>query len=526
MVIDTIIRICKLYINMVDRKSAHNIESDSFDREQFENLLSQSDELQLLIESGKNLLPNFDALIMDLFSSFYKHNVVFLPENKAKKGSALARQLLPKVFKNKHYHELREKTVLEGFESALATIDMGGQVLSWIKSDEGPGDKTLLKEWEVNQTEDRVDELEDEMETWQEVEDASDVMGEDLEKAKKNKEAELNYEQGKLENLIEEQKQNHEKMDFDMDKMVKQSLEQTDQMVSDAEDELQSWDISMGAPGGTDKGVGEKLDLASKLYKNDKLRKLSRLVGTLKDEMLATRRKVWSKRGSEVFDIATGDDIGKIIPTELISLRHKLLKHDFNKRFVEGRLNQYYLKEERGRGPMVICLDGSSSMAGPKELWSKGVCLTLLEIAKRERRKFNVVVFSSGGTPLKVFESIGKEGLSGWGMRESEIMELAEYFPGGGTNFEEPLNKAVSLLESSKFTGGDIVFITDGESNVSDQWLKSFEEHKDKLKFKVYAVLIDLSERESWWTLSSFSDKVTSVSNLTSKEAKGLFLDL
>jgi uncharacterized protein with von Willebrand factor type A (vWA) domain len=310
-----------------------------------------------------------------------------------------------------------------------------------------------------------------------------------------------------------------------MDKMIKTSLKQTDQNIEDAEDELSAWDSSMGNPDG-DKGVGKKLDLASKLYKNDKLRKLSRLVGSLKDEMLSTKRKVWSKRGSEVFDVSTGDDIGRVIPTELVSLRHRLLKQDFKKRFVEGRLFQYYLKEERGRGPMVICLDGSSSMEGNKELWSKGVCLTLLEIAKRERRKFNVVVFSSGGAPLKVFESIGKEGLSGWGMKESEILELAEYFPGGGTNFEEPLNKAVSLLESSKFTGGDIVFITDGQSNVGDVWLKSFEKTKDKLKFKVYSVLIDLSGRESWGTLSHFSDKVTSVSKLTSKEAKGLFLDL
>jgi uncharacterized protein with von Willebrand factor type A (vWA) domain len=281
----------------------------------------------------------------------------------------------------------------------------------------------------------------------------------------------------------------------------------------------------MGNPEGG-KGVGEKLDLAAKLSKNDKLKKLSLLVGSLKEEMLSTRRKVWSKRGAEIVDITVGNDIGKIIPTELVSLRHKLLKHDFKKRFIEGTLSQYSLKEDRGRGPMVICLDGSSSMDGNKELWSKGVCLTLLDIAKRERRKFNVVVFSSGGAPLKVFESVGKEGLSGWGMKESEIMELAEYFPGGGTNFEEPLNKAVSLLESSKFKGGDIVFITDGESNVGDMFLKTFKESKEKLRFKVYSVLIDLSERESWGTLSTFSDKVTSVSKLTSKDAKGLFMDL
>jgi uncharacterized protein with von Willebrand factor type A (vWA) domain len=510
---------------MRDIKSAQNIESDSFDREQFEELRSESRELSSLIESGSNLLPNFDALTLDLFSSFYKHNVLFLHEDNTKKGSALARKLLDKVFHDSHYEKLREETVLEGFKSALATIDMGSQILSWIRSDEGPGERSLLKEWEVSQSEERVQELREEKETWDEVSQESGELDDALEKAKQEKESELSEEEADLDRLVREQDERHEKMDFEMDKMVKSSLKQTNENIEEAEDELLAWDSSMGNPEGG-KGAGEKLDLAAKLSKNDKLKKLSRLVGSLKDEMMSSRRKVWSKRGAEIVDITVGNDIGKIIPTELVSLRHKLLKHDFKKRFIEGTLFQYSLKEDRGRGPMVICLDGSSSMEGNKELWSKGVCLTLLDIAKRERRKFNVVVFSSGGAPLKVFESVGKEGLSGWGMKESELMELAEYFPGGGTNFEEPLNKALSLLESSKFKGGDIVFITDGESNVGDAWLKSFEKTKDKLKFKVYSVLIDLSERESWGTLSAFSDKVTSVSKLTSKEAKGLFLDL
>jgi len=510
---------------MKDIKSAQNIESDSFDRERFVELRSESLELRTLIESGSNLLPNFDALTLDLFSSFYKHNVLFLPQDNTKKGSALARKLLDKVLHDPHYEKLREETVLEGFKSALATIDMGNQILSWIRSDEGPGERSLLKEWEVSQSEEHLQELREEMETWDEISQEIQELNEAQEKAKEDKESELSEQEADFDSLVREQDERHEKMDFEMGKMVKSSLKQTTENIEEAEDELMTWDSSMGNPGG-EKGVGEKLDLASKLYKNDKLRQLSRLVGSLKDEMMSSRRKLWSKRGAEIVDITTGNDIGKIIPAELVSLRHKLLKHDFKKRFIEGRLFQYSLKEERGRGPMVICLDGSSSMAGNKELWSKGVCLTLLEIAKRERRKFNVVVFSSGGAPLKIFESIGKEGFSGWGMNESEIIELAEYFPGGGTNFEEPLNKAVSLLESSKFTGGDIVFITDGESNVGDAWLKSFEKTKDKLKFKVYSILIDLSQKESWGTLSHFSDKVTSVSQLTSKEVKGLFLDL
>ncbi len=510
---------------MSDIKSAQNIESDSFDRELFKKLCLESQALSSLIESGSNLLPNFDALILDMFCAFYKHNVLFLPEDKTKKGSALARKLLDKIFHDQHYKELREDTTLEGFKSALATIDMSTQLLSWLRSDDGPGEKKLLKDWEVKQAEDRVHELQEEMETWDEVEEENDAMGDAFKEAKEQQESELADEEDNLNQLIEKQEENHENMDFDLDKMVKTSLEQTNQNIEESEDQIDSWDSSMGNPEGT-KGAGEKLDLAAKLSKNDKLIKLSLLVGSLKEEMLSTRRKVWSKRGAEIVDITVGNDIGKIIPTELVSLRHKLLKHDFKKRFIEGTLFQYSLKEDGGRGPMVICLDGSSSMDGNKELWSKGVCLTLLDIAKRERRKFNVVVFSSGGAPLKIFESVGKEGLSGWGMKESEIMELVDYFPGGGTNFEEPLNKAVSLLESSKFKGGDIVFITDGESNVGDMFLKTFKESKEKLRFKVYSVLIDLSERESWGTLSTFSDKVTSVYKLTSKEAKGLFLDL
>lgn len=510
---------------MPDIKSAQNIESDSFDRELFQSLLLKSEALRSLIESGSNLLPNFNSLVLDLFCSFYKHNVLFVPEDKSKKGSALARKLLQKVFHDPNYHEVRKQTVLEEFESALAAEDMGNQLLSWIRSDDGPGERKLIKEWEVDQKEDTVSELQEEMETWDEVEEKGDELGDAFKKAKEQKESELDEEQAKLDELLEKQEENHQNLDLDMDKMVRSSLEQTNQNIEESEDQIESWDSSMGNPEGG-KGAGEKLDLAAKLSKNEKLKKLSILVGSLKDEMLAARRKVWSKRGSEVFDVAVGDDIGRIIPTELVSLRHQLLKHDFKKRYVEGCLFQYYLKEERGRGPMVICLDGSSSMSGNKELWSKGVCLTLLDIAKRERRKFNVVVFSSGGAPLKIFESVGKEGLSGWGMKESEIIELAEYFPGGGTNFEEPLQKALELLEESKFKGGDIVFITDGQSNVGDMFMQKFKETKDRLRFKVYSVLIDLSERESWSALSAFSDRVTSVSKLTSKEAKGLFLDL
>lgn len=483
-----------------------------------------SEELRELIESGSNLLPNFRPLMLDLFASFYKHNVLFLPEEDTKLSAGIPRQIMAAVLRNENYARLREETVLDGFKSTLAAVDMGHSVLGWLRSEEGPGERSLIKEWEADNAESEVGEMREEAETWDEVGEGEGEPGEEFQKARKEQKSELDKGEKELKRIREELEERRKDNEHRLKNMVKSSMDDTAQKVDDVEDDLMSWGSSMGAP--AESSAGEKLDLASKLYTNEKLRRLSLIVGSLKEEMLSGRRKSWAKRGSEVFDIASGDDLGRIIPSELVTLSNPVLGIDFRKRFIEGKLLQYSLKEEKGRGPLVICLDGSSSMEGKKELWSKGVCLTLLEIAKRERRKFCIIVFSSGGAPLRMFESAAGEGGAGWGMKQKDIFELAEYFPGGGTNFEEPLGKALEVLGESKFRRGDIVFITDGEAGVGDSWLAEFEREKEKLGFKVYSVLIDLSERESWQTLTTFSDKVTSVSKLTSKEAKGLFLDL
>jgi uncharacterized protein with von Willebrand factor type A (vWA) domain len=193
------------------------------------------------------------------------------------------------------------------------------------------------------------------------------------------------------------------------------------------------------------------------------------------------------------------------------------------RRLLEGRLLQYSLKEEKGRGPLVVCVDGSSSMSGDKEIWAKAVCLTLLEIAKRERRKFIVIVFSGKGSPLKIFGSDMRER---WEMKEKEILELADYFPGGGTDFEDPINKALEFLKDSKFKKGDVVFITDGECDVSGEWLDAFLPEKRRLAFQLFSVLIDLTGRETPESLKKFSDKVTTVSRLTSEDARDIFTNL
>ena len=122
----------------------------------------------------------------------------------------------------------------------------------------------------------------------------------------------------------------------------------------------------------------------------------------------------------------------------------------------------------RGKGPMIVCIDVSSSMQGEKELWAKAVGLTLMDIARRQRRLFRAVMFSSGDTSLKVLD-LNRE--RRYQPELAKVIEMAEYFPGGGTDFQQPLDAAVALLEERKLKRGDIVIITDGESQVANEWL-------------------------------------------------------
>ena len=105
------------------------------------------------------------------------------------------------------------------------------------------------------------------------------------------------------------------------------------------------------------------------------------------------------------------------------------------------------------------------------------------------------------------------------------MFELAEYFPGGGTDFQKPLAAALDCLKSDARRRGDIVFITDGECRVDAQWLGEFRQLKSRLGFSLFSVLIDVGP-SSLGALKEFSDRVTSVTQLTTEASRDLFLKI
>jgi uncharacterized protein with von Willebrand factor type A (vWA) domain len=292
------------------------------------------------------------------------------------------------------------------------------------------------------------------------------------------------------------------------------------QQLEDATEEAETWGNAIGT--GQNSPPGQKLELGRRLAGNEKLKTLARMVGRMKFQALALRKKVFERASEELLEIEQGDALHRLLPNELLSLHHPLLRKDFQRRFLDRELIQYSLRgiEEKGKGPMIVCLDGSSSMSGDKEIWSKAVTLTLLEIARKQRRLFRSICFSSAETPLQILDMNPRDRYE---IETKTVMDLAEYFPGGGTDFQTPLDAALECLQQSRFKKGDIIFITDGECQVSPEWAENFREEKARLGFSLFSILIDMGPA-SLGTLKEFSDRITTIKQLTGEEAKDIFV--
>jgi len=83
----------------------------------------------------------------------------------------------------------------------------------------------------------------------------------------------------------------------------------------------------------------------------------------------------------------------------------------------------------------------------------------------------------------------------------------------------------VEAQRQSRHRRGDIVFITDGECRVDAQWLREFKDAKAELGFSLFSVLIDIGS-SSLGALKDFSDKITTITQLTSESGRELFLKM
>lgn len=225
--------------------------------------------------------------------------------------------------------------------------------------------------------------------------------------------------------------------------------------------------------------------------------------------------------------LTRGSDLERVAPEEFVRLLDDDLSGLFHDAYEHRRLLQERYDGERPHdpGPLVCCIDVSRSMnklaARGKErfIWAKGMSLALLDAARRSRRPFLAICFSSEYDLAQFEVPVG-------GYRPHIAIELARCDFDGGTHFQAPLLSAASYLQrqhnlrqppplsrghrpirSNRRNFGQIVFITDGEAALPKTFVQRFEDARRAVGFQLLTVFIEGQQAE----LIALSDKVFSV---------------
>ncbi|WP_328693419.1 hypothetical protein OHA74_39025 [Streptomyces phaeochromogenes] len=270
---------------------------------------------------------------------------------------------------------------------------------------------------------------------------------------------------------------------------------------------------------------GQRARLAERL-RTSRLAEWAELIGRFRQMADGERARKVENATGELVGVTLGNDLSRVIPSELANLGLPALRAVFAARYAAGELMLYDSQGEQttGRGAIIACVDTSHSMyeAGPggitREAWAKACALALLDQARHAGRDFVGILFSAADK-LKVFRFPADRPAD-----VAHVLDFAETFLGGGTSYQRPLSAAGALLEEefndAARMRGDIVMLTDDDCGVTEEWMRGWNEAKHRLGFRVFGVAIGaprVAETDS--VLDALCDNLRAIEDLTDVHA-------
>jgi uncharacterized protein with von Willebrand factor type A (vWA) domain len=413
------------------------IDGTRFQAHKFVSAVESYEGLREALEHGKEITSNYPPLLSDVFSAFFQ-NKARLKQNPPWETEE-NREIMKTALGLKEYEELHSISRLDFFASAAATRAFSDQIQKLIKD--------------------------------------------------KKEENEKDPQSGKA-------NENKGPLGVDPDTLrwaIRRSLKKG---LEEAQDAKQAVETFGREEGGIKRiPITEQFRLADLLGKNPKIKQIVKMLGRMRLEALSIKRSrithsATVRRGVETVGI---EGIDRVLPDELAALAigeegEKL----FLKKLLDEDLLAYNYKNpvDETHGPILIAVDGSGSMAGPKEIWAKALAIATILQAKKEKRKSHGVIF--GASEKEIFD-----------IDVDRLEDLATASFHMGTNFGPPLTWAKDHFRENP--RADFLFITDGICNLESDKRTEFIQAKSRSGAKCYSVLIG---SESTETVKQFSDKV------------------
>ncbi|MFI7501701.1 vWA domain-containing protein [Streptomyces sp. NPDC049687] len=286
---------------------------------------------------------------------------------------------------------------------------------------------------------------------------------------------------------------------------------------------MRAWGV---APGQLERMPFDQRAMLAERLRSDRLARWAELIGRFRQMADGERARKVENATGELVGVTLGNDLSRVIPSELAGLGLPELRAVFAVRYAAGELMLYDSQGEQatGQGAVIACVDTSHSMyeAGPggvtREAWAKACALALLDQARHAGRDFVGILFSAADK-IQVFRFPADQPAE-----IAQVLDFAETFLGGGTSYQTPLSAAGELLEEefndAARTRGDIVMITDDDCGVTEEWMRGWNDAKHRLGFRVFGVAVGaprVAEADS--VLQALCDNLRSIEDLTDVHA-------
>lgn len=476
----------------------------------YADLRDDDSELERIEQAASAKMASFPALTRDIFQSFYS----LMPRRQETDHLSAAAQrfnapILDHVLANEDYPTLKavcEGRELPAYEAAAEFISKTAGELEDLLSSLG-GDKGSVKTLE--KLEAAQAKAESELSALLERMGKSGVRNKTLEQAvieaantaeSKRRQAEA---VGKIIAADAARNQN------EAAKLVARAVTTAAKKAQEVQSILAAWSDE---PGNMEKSALNRKMLDT-VRQSDVLKRVSEYLGRFRELFAQGKRNSYAYGRGEKYSLELGRDLTRALSSELVMLASPETLPLFLRKYQRGRIKQYCRREPifKGAGDIICCLDESSSTKGESAAWGKAVALTLLEIAADGGRKFAFVHFSD-------FNSIQTDLFLPGAYSAADKMAAAETFLGGGTNFQMPLNEALRLMEEDGFENADVVFITDGECALPDEYVALLRAEQVSRRFTVTGILLDKGKSAMDFSLKPFCQTVYRASELTGDE--------
>ena len=320
----------------------HVTQTDRSDKRIFESLLEAHEQLRKTNDTGKEIYPIFEELHQDLFNIFFKYKPIFNNPANIDLKYFLNESIIKAVTELDKYKEARVITKLDQLATAVGMEYMGEEIFKLIQDVEDKN-KDLLDE--IRAANEGILDLEKQADDPNLTEEELDILHMKYEDAVK---------------LLQEHKKNlNETIQKDRKPALNRMIQEATKKVQELDGLISAWGLGQSSTF-TNTGYQEKIKLLDRL-RSPKLKQISELLGRYKQLAMQAQREKVKKGFNEIYDVVSGKDLKKALPSELARLTDPTTEDLFMKDFSEGKLLQYVYesKEKKQQGPIVILIDNS-----------------------------------------------------------------------------------------------------------------------------------------------------------------------